>query len=151
MALFNQCFALCRTNSSKTAQKKLVFLLPRIKTHPPKHSNLIHNVVPIPRCMQFLSQQVVQLFTHLNDTSCHRLNVPLPLLKQLGRVQNQRHNTRSMRRWVADLTSLQNRQLALHPVRSLLIRRHDMERSYSLSVQTGILRKALLCLSRQKS
>ncbi len=63
----------------------------RSTTHVPEHANLVHNVIPVPRCLQLLRKQPVQLLAHLDDTPGHRLHIPLPLLEQLRRVQDQRN------------------------------------------------------------
>lgn len=47
-------------------------------------------MVPVPRCLELLSQQLVQLLPHLDDTSGHCLDISLPLLKQLWVVEDQR-------------------------------------------------------------
>jgi len=53
----------------------------------------------------------------------------------------------TIRRWIANFTPLQHRQLAVHPVRRLCIGRHNMQRTHSLTVQPRILRKTLQSVS----
>ena len=59
--------------------------------HSPEHANLVHNMVPVPGRLELLGQQTVELLSHANNAACHRFDVPLPLLKQPGIVQNQRN------------------------------------------------------------
>lgn len=140
----------------------------------PEHSNLVHDVIPVPGRLQLLRQQAVQLLPHVDDTSRHRPDITLPLLKQFGVVEYERnlhshtmhlsvkrfrvgaradgrsqpegsetHQTRPMGRRVADLRPGEHRQLTLDPGGALLRRRHDMQRSDPLAVQSGVLREAL--------
>ena len=48
-------------------------------------------MIPVPRRLQFLRQQLVQLFPHRDNPSSHRLNILFPLSKQRLIVQDQRH------------------------------------------------------------
>ena len=140
----------------------------------PEHSDLIHNMIPRPRCLQLLHKQPTQLLSHADNAFCHRPDITLPLLKQFGVVEYERnlhshtmhlsvkrfrvgaradgrsqpegsetHQTRPMGRRVADLRPGEHRQLTLDPGGALLRRRHDMQRSDPLAVQSGVLREAL--------
>ena len=65
--------------------------IPRQPRNTPKHPNLLCNVVPLARRLEFLRQQPVQLLPHGNDPMRHRLDVPLPILEQVFIIQDQRH------------------------------------------------------------
>ena len=56
----------------------------------PKHSNLVDDVVPIARRLEFLRQNLVKLIPHIDNTVGHRLDIPLPLSEQFRVVENLR-------------------------------------------------------------
>jgi hypothetical protein len=114
------------------------FFLLAHRAHSPKHADLIDDVIPVSGRVQFLCEQSIKLFTHRNNPICHGGNVSFPLFKEASVRQDQRnlhmlstfavkrrsiptYQTCPMRRRVADLTPLQNRELALHAIRRFRI------------------------------
>lgn len=48
-------------------------------------------MIPRARGLQLVGEDIVQLVAHGDDPMCHRLDVPLPVFKELGVVQDQCH------------------------------------------------------------
>lgn len=135
--------------------------------NPPEHANLIDNVIPITRRLELVRQEPVQLLTHLNDSPSHSLDVAFPLIEQLRVIEDQRHlyavnenerrrikhdnancdagthNTSAVCRRVAYFAPRKDGQLALDTRRSLFCRRHDVEGTYTLTVETSVFGEAL--------
>lgn len=51
------------------------------REHAPEHANLIHNMIPISRRLEFLGQQPMEFLSHRDNPSSHRLDILLPLPK----------------------------------------------------------------------
>ena len=64
---------------------------PHLTADAPEHPNLARNVPPLARGLVHLRQQPIQLLPHRDDPLRHRLDVPLPVFKQLRVAQDQRH------------------------------------------------------------
>lgn len=109
----------------------------------PEHANLIDDVVPSARSLQFFSQQPVKFFPHLDDTTSHGLDIPFPLLEQLGVVQDQSDQSRAMSWGVTDLASSEDGKLAADFVRDFGRRRDDVKGTDTFTVQTGVLGETL--------
>lgn len=61
------------------------------------------------------------------------------------------HQTRTMRRRIADLGASKDGQLALDPVRGFVRRRDDVQCSDTLAVQPSVLRKTLYVITERIS
>jgi hypothetical protein len=61
------------------------------RLHSPEHANLVHDVIPLAGCLELLRQQPEQFLTHVNDPVGHGADIALPVLEQLGVVQDQRN------------------------------------------------------------
>jgi len=109
----------------------------------PEHANLINDVVPSSGSLELLGQQPVKFFPHVDDTTGHRLDILLPLLEQLGVVQDQSDQSRAMSWGVTDLASSEDRELTADLIRDFGRRRDDVEGTDTFAVQTGVLGKTL--------
>jgi hypothetical protein len=52
----------------------------------PEHPDLLDDVIPFARGLQLVGENIVQLLAHGDDPMCHRLDVLLPVFKELGVV-----------------------------------------------------------------
>jgi hypothetical protein len=62
----------------------------------PKHANLTSDMIPVSRGVQFLSQDTMQLTSHVNYTVSHRFDVFLPLGEEFRVVHDKRHLKREL-------------------------------------------------------
>lgn len=46
-----------------------------------EHANLVNDVVPLPRRLEFIRQDLVELLAHVDNAMRHRLDIALPLLE----------------------------------------------------------------------
>lgn len=52
----------------------------------PEHPNLLNDVIPLSRGLQLVGEDIIELLAHGDDPVSHRLDVPLPIFKELGVV-----------------------------------------------------------------
>lgn len=109
----------------------------------PEHANLIDDMVPSAGGLELLSQQPVKFLPHLDNAAGHRLDILLPLLEQLGVVQNQSDQSRAMSWGIADLASTEDGELTADLIRNFGRRRDDVKGANTFAVQTSVLGEAL--------
>ena len=109
----------------------------------PEHAYLVNDVVPSARSLKLLSQQPVKFIPHLDDTASHSLDIFLPLLEQLGVVQDQSDQPCPVGWRVANLASLENGELTSDPVRDFGRGSDDVQGTDTFTVQTGVLGETL--------
>ena len=109
----------------------------------PEHADLIKNVVPSAGSLKLHGQQPVKFFPHLDDTTSHCLDILLPLLKQLGVVQDQRDQSRAVSWGVTDLASSEDGKLTADLIRDHRRGRDDVQGTDAFAVQTGVLGETL--------
>lgn len=80
---------------------------------------------------------------HLDDTTGHGLDIHLPLLEQLGVVEDQGDQSGAMSWGVTDLASGEDGELTTDPIRSFCGESYDVESADSFAVQTGVLGETL--------
>ena len=66
-----------------------------VKAEVRKHAGLRLDVLPSPRGLELLCEQIVQLLTHADDTVGHGGNVPVPFSTQFGLCQDLGDNART--------------------------------------------------------
>jgi hypothetical protein len=59
----------------------------------PEHANLAQDMVPISGSVELVSQDVMQLLTHFNNTVCHCFDILIPLLEESSVVHYKGHLT----------------------------------------------------------
>jgi len=89
MCLLHKRLALLWSDSGETGFLSTPSTPAHSVPHSPKHPDLVDNVIPVARCLEFFCQHLVQLLPHVNNTPRHGRNVPFPLFKQLCVVQNE--------------------------------------------------------------
>lgn len=109
-----------------------------------EHANLVSDVVPGSGRPQLLELGAKGL-AHADDAARHVAQVVLPLCKELGVVQHDGRDGRTVARRVADLGALQDGKLAGDARGRVgrVGRRHEVEAARTLAVQAKVLRKAL--------
>jgi hypothetical protein len=92
MCLLHQRLTLHRADPRETSapMRSEWPLLFSPQIHSPKHADLVNDVVPVSRRVQFLREQSIKLLTHRNNPICHCGNVSFPLFKEASVRQDQR-------------------------------------------------------------
>lgn len=108
-----------------------------------EHADLLENVIPVTWCLELLCQELEEALAHGDDTTCHLLDILLPLCKERRICEDHLDDTSTKRGWVGDFGTLNGSKLREDRCVLLGCRGHDVERTDSFAVQAGVLGETL--------